>query len=93
MAALSMTSVISIDNQLQQQLPAQARLRLNRLLDVARDAEASFIALIGRTERLREDLGYHQSEQQQAAARAREVGGEEAATAAAAPYEDAPREV
>jgi hypothetical protein len=88
-----MSSVIAIDNQLQQQLPAQARLRLNRILDIARDAEASFISLIGRTERLREDFGYHQSEQQQAAARAREVGGEEAATAAAAPYEDALREV
>jgi hypothetical protein len=87
------TSVIAIDGRLREQLPAQARLRVNRLLDIARDAESSFIALIGRTERLREDLSHLRSEQQQAAARARELGSDEAATAAAAQYDEAIREV
>jgi hypothetical protein len=68
-----MAAVIQIDERLQHALPARARLKLRRLLDLARDAEAAHMAAVSRGERLREEMGVINSERRQFIARAAET--------------------
>jgi hypothetical protein len=78
------TSLIGIDERLVRILPPKARLKLNRLVALAQDLEASFQSIVARTEGLREDLGKIRGEQARAITRAREITDREADIVAAA---------
>jgi hypothetical protein len=79
-----MSSVIQIDERLQQALPAKSRLRLRRILGIAVDAESAFQSVIDRQGRIREELGEVRSQQQQAIAVARQLTDQPEDHAAAA---------
>jgi hypothetical protein len=83
-----MSSVIQIDERLQQALPAKSRLRLRRILGIAVDAEAAFQSVIDRQSRLREEIGEVRSQREQALAAARQLNDRvEDHAAAAAEFE------
>jgi hypothetical protein len=85
-----MASIIAIDQTLVAILPPKSKLKVARLVDLARDLEVSFQSLIARQERLREELGLLRSQQAQAVERAHQItNAPEAAAAAAKEFEPA----
>jgi hypothetical protein len=89
-----MGSVIQIDESLVAFLPPKARLKIQRLIDLAIDCESSFMALIQRQERIRSDLGGLRAQQERAIARSKEAtDSKEAAAAASAEYDPAIKEL
>jgi hypothetical protein len=82
-------AIPQIDSALLAILPPKAKLKAQRLIAAAIDAESSFLSLIGRQERIREDLGALQAEQRQAVERAQAIGGKEEIAAAAAAFDPA----
>jgi hypothetical protein len=58
------TSIVSVDSRLLAKLPPRAALKLRRLIDKAEDSQAAFFSVIGRRERLVEELGRVLADQQ-----------------------------
>jgi hypothetical protein len=71
-----MASIPQIDQALLAHLPPKAKLKIQRLIDIAKDCESAFATLIARQERLREELGILKSQQQASVERARQLGTE-----------------
>jgi hypothetical protein len=71
-----MASIPQIDQALLAHLPSRQRLKIQRLIDLAKDCEAAFATHIARQERLREQLGDLKSQQAQSVERARQLGTE-----------------
>jgi hypothetical protein len=86
-----MASIISLDSRLTAALPPAAKRKINDLIAAAQDAESAHMAMIGRRERLMEEVGDLRLAQSQAVARARELSPAkpEAADATAAEFEPA----
>jgi hypothetical protein len=66
-------AIPQIDQRLLAACPAKARLKAQRLVSAAIDAESAFMAVIARQDRLREEVGAAASERRQAVDRARSV--------------------
>jgi chromosome segregation ATPase len=81
--------VISIDSRLSSQLPTRSRLKLARMIQQARDADAAFHSAISARERLMEELGDIKAQQRQAAQRAEAMTGKSEDIAAAVAEYDA----
>jgi hypothetical protein len=76
-----MSSIVSIDQRLIQVLPTRSRLKLGRLIQSARDAEASYQSAISQGEQMREDIGHVEDERRQIIANATALGNDEPDTA------------
>jgi hypothetical protein len=71
-----MGSIIAVDARLIEPLPTRSRLKLSRLVQVARDAESAYQAAIRRGGELREELGILGSERRRILAVAEADGNE-----------------